>query len=140
MVMVARRMDRVVRDLGQPHVPVMPTVFGLTTGWEGPAWLCDPSAQVRAAFWDAHRDEIARDARVWAAIGRVDAAYLVDAAGRPVRGLRGAGALFLVDPTPDANWGHPCRWILVDDHGEEQVLDHDLPPGGDVRLAPLRRP
>ena len=37
--------------------------------------------------------------------------------------------LFFVDDAPDANWEHPCRYILVDTvSGNTHVIEGKLPP------------
>lgn len=38
------------------------------------------------------------------------------------------GTVIFVDPTPNANWAHPCVYIFCYD-GDMWVMEHDWPPG-----------
>jgi hypothetical protein len=52
------------------------------------------------------------------------------ATGRQLIPINEPSVMVFVDLFPAANWGHPCRYLLIAAHtGNIQVVDSQFPPG-----------
>jgi hypothetical protein len=137
------RQDQRFHSPERPSVSIAREVFEARAGTEGWRWILDPPLEVRRGFWELYGPSIERGHEVFVAEGRVLLEEVRDVHERALPGLgdrKGEGALFFVDLDPDANWSHPCAYILMPANGEPVRLAHDWPPSESVRLVPLPRP
>jgi hypothetical protein len=142
--MGAVRLDQRFRRPARSVVAIAEEVFGAPAGTGGPRWLLDPPPATVELFWDRFGPGIGDRCDVFAACGRVLLEEVRDAHDRPLpslAGRSGEASLFFVDCLPEANWSHPCAYVVLPATGGEPLrVEHDWPPSEAHRLAPLRRP
>lgn len=122
-------------------VPILKEVFGLPSN-DGPRWILDPPTAVRERFWKEFGKRIEEPHTVFVAEGRVLLEALRDVHDRPIPGgehLSGEGWLFFVDLSPEANWAHPCAYVVLRPSAAAVWLTHRWPPDETVRLVSIPR-
>jgi hypothetical protein len=142
--MGAVRLDHRFRRPARSVVAIAEEVFGAPPGTGGPRWILDPPPAIVELFWDRFGPGIDDRSDVFAAEGRVLLEEVRDAHDRPLpslAGRSGEASLFFVDRAPEANWAHPCAYVVVPRTGGEPTrAEHDWPPSEAIRLVPLTRP
>ena len=100
-------------------------------------------ATVSARFWEHQGSQIGPLAQVWA-LGIHKASALRDARGALVGGSLsdlGESWMFFVDPTPEANWAHPCAYVAIDVvNGRISQVQWLWPPADGVMMDRIECP
>lgn len=143
MLTSATRLDTHLHAPERKVVSILGEVFGRqVTG--GPRWIMEPSRQVQNRFWNEYGARVTPDQSVFVAEGVVPLDLVLDLHDRPLPALgdlrEGDAWLFFVDIVPEANWGHPCAYVLFFPSGESRRIEHRWPPSESIRLIPLARP
>ncbi|HEX2570949.1 MAG TPA: hypothetical protein VH877_15425 [Polyangia bacterium] len=136
--MRARRLDQRLRKMPSPVVPILKEVFGV----ERPRWILEPSLAVQRLFWERCGADFVPPAQIHLVAGWVATEQLRDLHGRVIPGLEaapGEAALFFIDLEPQANWGHPCEYVLIGRDGNITRARYHWPPARHELIA-LKRP
>ncbi len=94
-----------------------------------------------AFLTDRLLDRNTKGRSIYAAADKVGTATVTLALQRSELALSGGpGWLFFIDDHPQANWDHPCRYVLVGEDTRLTVADATTPPRNRMTFSPLTRP